>query len=86
MILTDGKKTVKITMHTWDGTDKSPDWSHDFFSAGLLPYDEETDTHSVPDVDYCIEQAEDWKLGRGDFYDPDIDVDPDNNLVFVEDI
>ena len=86
MKLTDGKKTVKITMHTWDGTNKSPDWSQDFFEAGSLPYDAETDTYSVPDVDYCIEQADDWRLGRGEFLAEGLPEDPVNKLVFVEDI
>ena len=62
MKITDGKKTVDITMHMWDDfAGLSPDWSADFFMAGSLPYDEETDTYTVEDVDYCIDQANDWK-------------------------
>jgi hypothetical protein len=67
--LTDGKKTVEIEMTIWDGCNYSPDWSGDFFEVGGLPYDEETDTYTVHDVDCCIEQAEDWRQCRGDFAD-----------------
>lgn len=67
--LTDGKNTVEIEMCIWDGCNYSPDWSQDFFEAGGLPYDDETNTYTVPDVEYCIEQAEDWRLCRGDFAD-----------------
>ena len=69
MKLTDGSKTVKITMRTWDGMNLGSDWSFDFFEAGSLPYDAETDAYTVQDVDYCIGQAKDWRDGTGDFYD-----------------
>ena len=55
--LTDGKRTVEIEMARWTGTGFNPDWSADFFEVGHLPYDEETDTYTVQDVEYCIEQA-----------------------------
>lgn len=83
MKLTDGKRTVKITMHTFDGTDLGPDWSQDFFEAGCLPYDDETDAYFVKDVDYCIDMAEDWKHGRGDFAEDD-EVDPESRVMSVE--
>ena len=83
MKITDGKKTVNIRMAIWEGTGYSPDWSADFFCAGGLPYDDETDTYTVPDVDYCIEQAEDWAAIRGDVCD---DMPNDTKTVFVEEI
>lgn len=63
MILTDGTHTVEITMYGEDHND----WSADFFDAGLLPYDEEIGAHRVKNVAYCIEQAEDWRDGIGDY-------------------
>ena len=45
MKLTDGTKTVEITMKVWEGSGWSPCWEKDFFEAGGLPYDEETDTY-----------------------------------------
>ena len=69
--LTDGKKTVEIRMY---GTN-AVEWSDDFFEVGNLEYDEGKDAHVVSDVDYCIEQAIDWKNGVGDFYNPDAEVD-----------
>lgn len=76
MKMTDGKKTVEITMKVWNdfNTGYSPDWSNDFFNAGILPYDEDEDFFIVDDVDYCIEQAEEWE-------DED-----ENNAVFVEEL
>lgn len=71
-ILTDGKKTVEITMKTWDGSQWGVDWSNDFFEIGSLPaveLEDGTTAHKVEDVDYCMETAEDWSNKRGDFAD-----------------
>ena len=57
MKLTDGKKTVEIKIQRWNGSGYDPDWSADYFAAGSLPYNVETDTYTVEDVDYCIETA-----------------------------
>ena len=83
MKITDGKKTVEIRMIVWDGSSYGPDWSLDFFEAGGFPYNSETDTYTVNDVDYCIEQAEDWRDSKGDFAE---DEPNENNMVFVEEI
>lgn len=72
MKLYDGKKHVEITMHLWDEREAnmSPDWSNDFFDAGCLTHDTEREgTYSVNDVEYCIDQANDWKNFVGDFRD-----------------
>lgn len=76
MKMTDGKKTVEIAMKVWNdfNTGYSPDWSNDFFNAGILPYDEDEDFFIVDDVDYCIEQAEEWEA------------EDENNAVFVEEL
>lgn len=57
MKITDGKRTVEIVIHRWNGSGFDPDWSNDYFGAGRLPYDPETDTYTVPDVGYCIDMA-----------------------------
>lgn len=67
--LTDGKKTVEITMRNWDGNGWTPDWSRDFFATGSLHYDADSDAYTVQDVDYCVDQAMDWRNGVGDYYD-----------------
>jgi len=85
MKLTDGSKTIEITMMSWQGSGWSPDISKDFFNAGSLPFDEEKNVYTVPDVDYCIDQAEDWKYSRGDHYS-DSPIDPDDLGVFVEEV
>lgn len=75
MKLTDGKKTIEITMQEWDGKQYKPDWSNDFFESGSLPKiwiaQINENAHKVEDVDYCIEQAKDWANYQGDFYDPE---------------
>lgn len=83
MKITDGKKTVEIKMMVWEENGYSPDWSLDFFEAGALPYDEETDMYTVEDVDYCIEQAMDWRDSKGDFCG---DTPSEDNAVFVEEL
>ena len=63
MKIRDSKRTAEIEMYIWKAGQGvvRPDWSVDFFNAGNLPYDEETDTFTVQDVDYCIAQARDWE-------------------------
>lgn len=74
MKITDNTRTVEIQMMIWQGNGYSPDWSNDFFDAGLLPYNEQTEIFTVEDLDYCIEHAQEWA-------DED-----DNNRVFIEEI
>lgn len=74
MKITDGKRTVEIRMMVWQGTGYSPDWSNDFFDAGLLQYDEETEAYTVPDVEYCIDAAREWEG------------EEENNTVFIDEI
>lgn len=82
MKITDGKRTIEITIREWNGSGWGPDWSNDYFNAGLLPYDEETDTHTVASVAHCIEMATDW-------HDPDSACyaeDQDGNPICNEDM
>jgi len=72
----DGSKAADVTIHEWNELDNSwtPDWSRDFFEAGGLEegYLEGVGSvYFVDDVDYCVEQAEDWENGSGDFYEGD---------------
>lgn len=73
MRLYDGKKMADIQMNTWNGREYTPDWSIDFFETGRLQYDEDVEAYLVEDVNYCIDQANDWKNADGDFYEPDAD-------------
>ena len=66
--LVSGNRITEITMQTWNGREYTPDWSGDFFNVGTLKYDEDLDAYEVEDIDYCIEQAEDWQNKEGDFY------------------
>lgn len=83
MKITDGKKTVEIRMMVWEGNGYSPDWSLDFFEAGSLPYNDETDTYTVDDVDYCIDQAMEWKETNEGFLG---DIKTENNCVWVDEL
>ena len=71
--LTDGIRTVGITMNEWTGRNYTIDWSADFFNVGSLTRNDEDDTYKVDDVLYCIGQALDWANGTGDYYDCDVD-------------
>lgn len=87
--LTNGTKTIEITLTTWTGNGYEPDWSADFFSVGSLPYNDELDAYVVDDVDYCVEQANDWASAIGDFRDDRDYLDDeaiDNRTVFVEEV
>ena len=67
--LYDATKIATIAMKTFDNTTStmSPDFSADFFEVGSLHYSEELDAYEVQDVEYCIEQANDWANAEGDF-------------------
>ena len=80
MKLYDSKRMVAIEMREGNKLD----WSQDFFEVGKLAYSEYLDAYKVEDVDYCIEQAMDWKTADGDFYEPD--ADPADRTVIVEEI
>lgn len=69
--LYDGNKAVEIEMYERD----FPDYSSDFFDVSRLPYDDANGAYIVPDVDYCIDQARDWKLFQGDYNDDVVDLD-----------
>lgn len=73
---------VEIEMMTWqeDQSQYTIDWSNDFFEVGSLERDEEAEAYLVDDVEYCIEQANDWKMSRGDYSEAEFD---ENNTVFV---
>lgn len=76
MKMTDGKKLVEVTMKIWNGSGYGPDWANEFFETAGLEFDGEVDAFMVNDVDYCIEQMEDWKNCANDYID---DEDPDGN-------
>lgn len=67
MRITDGHRIVDVTMRIWNGNGYSPDWSQDFFCAGILDTNESLDAYNVDDVEYCIEMANEWKRGIGDY-------------------
>ena len=73
---------VGIKMMTWQEYQNqyTEDWSDDLFEVGCLEYDEDADAYLVDDVEYCIEQANDWKMSRGDYSEAEYD---ENNTVFV---
>lgn len=64
---TDGKRLLKIKMYECEGENRKPDFENDFFEVGGLEYDEEKNAYIVKDMEYLIEQAEDWKNGVGDY-------------------
>lgn len=82
---TDGKKTIEISLMVWsdESSSYSPDFSADFFEVGQLGYNVENDAYAVNDVDYCVEQANDWKNSEGDFSEED-EIGMQNRAVFVE--
>lgn len=85
MILKERKtgRKANVTMKIWDRYGWSPDWSNDFFEAGSLEYDEDDETCLVDDIDYCIEQANDWRMSQGDYSDVVFEED-EEPYVFVE--
>lgn len=66
--LFDGNVLVEIEMRLYNG-DYLPDFSNDFFSVGGQEICPSINAYFVKDVDYCIEQARDWELMRGDYCD-----------------
>lgn len=57
MTITDNTKTVSISIRRWNGSSYGPDFAEEYFDAAALPYDADTDTYTVDDVDYCVDMA-----------------------------
>lgn len=83
MKLTDGTRTIEIIMKVQQDNRHSPDWSNDFFEAAKLKYNPETDAYTVEDIDYCIDQANDWKESIGDFSGEEPN---ENKTVFIAEL
>lgn len=69
MKLTDGKNVIEISMNKWEGNGYSPDWADEFFECADAKYNEEMDAYNVPDLQYCLDEAQSWEQE-----------DEDNNL------
>ena len=59
----DNKRAIDIKLINND-----VDWSNDFF-ADAPPINAKSDWHKVDDVQYCIDQCNDYIHGAGDFFD-----------------
>ena len=58
-------RTADITMTGIN----SVNWEASFFNVGSLPFNEETDTYEVEDIDYLLEQVRDYCHHDGDYAD-----------------
>ena len=58
------------------------EWQDEFFNVGSLSYNEDSDAYKVEDVDYLIDQANDYISGCGDFSDGE----PQENAELVYEI
>lgn len=65
-ILTDGKRTIDLCLSIWDGKNYYDVTS--WIMEMTVPYDEEKEARIVPDVQYCIDYAMEWRDMCGDFY------------------
>lgn len=86
MRFTDREKILEIEMRTFDGTSHGQDFSGEFFSSPNLTYNEYRDAYLVDDVDYLVEQAKDWKAGRGDFFECGAGENDDYFITVYEDV
>lgn len=78
--LYDGKRVVDVKMYE----NRMCDYSYDFYDVGGLQYDEAIDAYYVDDVEYCLDQADDWVNLRGD-YESDIE-NLEREIIFDYDI
>ena len=84
----DGKTVVQIGLyeHSVDSIFQRVDFSCDFYEVGSLPYDDEIGAYIVNDVEYLIEQAEDWLNQRGDFRDDVVPEGKEREISVVRDL
>ena len=78
--LDDGKNIIQVEMCVWNGRNYSEDWSNEFFEVGSLPWNDETDSYIVDDVDECVDSAIDAIRMVGDYSCWDGDPVPGNTL------
>lgn len=70
MLITNGKKTVEVTLREWEGLRYSADYAADVFVDGYMEYNVENDCYITHDmesflymIDDCInENWGDWGL------------------------
>ena len=76
--LTDGQKTISVEMKIRiSDFEYGRDFSHEFFNVDNLRCDEKTGVYVVPDIQYCIDQVEDWMNAREKFHGDEI-ADPND--------
>lgn len=69
----DGNKVIGVSMHKWEGTNLSPDFSSDFFEVGGLPKEKikiEGKANLaclVKNCDRIVEQMTNYWFGEGDY-------------------
>ena len=66
---TDGRMVIILEMAVWNGNQYGPSLEAEFFDNGTLDYVEQINCYCVDDVQDLIDQANDWKLGLGDYAD-----------------
>lgn len=87
MKMTDGTRTIVIEIRRWNGTGYDPDWSVDYFSAGSLVYNADTDCYIVQDVQHCIDVAKSASEDGACYRNIDGDIVQDNDMrVLVWDV
>lgn len=62
-------KTGRIAKIEMTDIETGCSWEHDFYEVGGLEIDEESGAYIVDDVEYLIEQANEFMDGIGDFQD-----------------
>jgi len=89
MRLTDGTRLVEITMNLWDEDRQQygADFAGEFF-ADVERHLYRLDAWLVEDVQYCIDYANDWAEGKGDFMEEadDPEVVNGNRCVDVDEL
>ena len=84
----DGRIVVQIGLyeHSVDSIFQKIDFSADFYEVGSLPYNEKIGAYVVDDVEYLIEQANDWLNQRGDFRDDVVPEGKEREISVVRDL
>ena len=66
--ITDGKKTIGLSMRIYEYGNWSPDLSQDWLVTGLLQYDDESESYILDcTIEDVIDGAMLWKYHSGDF-------------------
>lgn len=83
MLITNGKKTVEVTLRTWDGNRYSQDYAVDIFVDDCMKYNVENDCYITYDMESFLMMIDDCINGNSSYWDLEFS---DDELITLDEV